>query len=241
MSEEKCRELVVAKVISELNQLIQPRNTSGMVEVFTTAIIVGIVDALGKEVPPPLRHHRRHALCEAAETLTAFISAWTALAPPLVIETAGQRYKQMAHFLYLSPILHENADLSLEIDRRIRLMRASVKRFGPEKYDRTTAALSPKVRMLKAEVTGTLPSGCVTWTLRAEHFARLRTARHRVLLRVIGFQSRLRTDHANLSNAKAFKMTRCESIETILRIRRLFFAGGVARQSKKGLPSRGDG
>ena len=38
---------------------------------------------------------------------------------------------------------------------------------GP--YDRTTAPL--KVRMLKAEVIETLLYGCVTWTLRAQHFA----------------------------------------------------------------------
>ena len=63
------------------------------------------------------------------------------LAPPLVIEAARQTYTQTAHFLYLGRIIHENADLSLEIDRRIRFMRACLKRFGPELYDRTTASL----------------------------------------------------------------------------------------------------
>ena len=37
---------------------------------------------------------------------------------------------------------------------------------------------------------------------------------------------------------QALKMTRCESIDTTIRKRRLFFAGGVARQSKERLPSR---
>ena len=101
-------------------------------------------------------------------------------------------------------------------------------------YDRTTAPLTLKVRMLKAMVIETpLLYGCVTWTLKAEHFAKLRTTHHQVLLRVIGFQRRLFTDHATFSYAKALKMTRYESVETTIRNRWLFFAGGMARQSKQ--------
>ena len=81
--------------------------------------------------------------------------------------------------------------------------------------------------MLKAEVIETAVRVCVTWTLSAQHFARLRSA-HQVLLRVIGFQRRQRTDYTTLSYAKALKKTRCESIETTIRKRRLFFAGVVA-------------
>ena len=71
ISEGKCRERVVARVISTLNQLIHPRNTSGMVEVFTSANI----DAVEKEVPPPARRDRSHGWCESAKSLAAFISA----------------------------------------------------------------------------------------------------------------------------------------------------------------------
>ena len=46
----------------------------------------------------------------------------TTLTPQLVIEAASQRYKQTTQFVYLGGVFHENADLSLEIDRRIRLM-----------------------------------------------------------------------------------------------------------------------
>ena len=123
----------------------------------------------------------------------------TSLAPPLVIEAAGQRYRQTNQFLYLGGAIHESADLSFEIERRIRLVWACFKRVGPElyKYDRTTAPLSLKVRMLKAEIIETLLYGCVTWTLSAQHFARLRSAHHQVLLRVIGFQRRQCTDYTN--------------------------------------------
>ena len=109
------------------------------------------------------------------------------------------------------------------------------KRFGPELYDKTTAPLSLKVRMLKVEVIETLLYGCVTWTLSAQHFARLRSAHHQLLLRVIGFHRLQRTDYTTLSCAKALKKKRCESIKTTIRKRRLFFAGALAQQ-KRGAP-----
>ena len=46
--------------------------------------------------------------------------------------------------------------------------------------------------------------GRVTWTFGKEHFAELRTAHHRFLLRIIGFQRRKRTDHL-ISYAKVLK------------------------------------
>ena len=78
----------------------------------------------------------------------------------------------------------------------------------------------------------------MTWTVRAEHFAKLRMAHHQVLLRVIGFQHRLCADYATLSYPNAHKMTRCESIETTIRKQWFLFAGAVIRQSKERLPSR---
>ena len=65
---ESCQR-VVARVVSNLNQLIRLRNTSGIVKVFPTAIIsiifiiifsfIIIIDAVEKEVSPPPRRHRR--------------------------------------------------------------------------------------------------------------------------------------------------------------------------------------
>ena len=49
-----------------------------------------------------------------------------------VFEAAGQRYKETAQLLYLGGIIHKKAYLSLEIDQRIHIMRAWLKRFGPE-------------------------------------------------------------------------------------------------------------
>ena len=66
-------------------------------------------------------------------------------------------------FIYLSGVIHEDADVVVEIERRVRFVRACYQRLGPEINDLTTASFSLKIRMLKAEVIETLLSGCVTW------------------------------------------------------------------------------
>ncbi|CAM9571523.1 unnamed protein product, partial [Ascophyllum nodosum] len=79
--------------------------------------------------------------------------------------------------------------------------------------------------------------GCNTWTLRQELYAKLRTVHHRVLLRIIGAQ-RKRPDHRMTSYNRALEITRCESIETTLRTRRLLWAGTLIRISGGWLPKR---
>ena len=80
----------------------------------------------------------------------------------------------------------------------------------------------------------TLLYGCVTWTLGNEHFAELRTAHHRFLIRIIGSQHRQRTDHL-MSYAKALDKVQSESVETTIRKRRLLLAGAVQRTNNEWL------
>ena len=91
--------------------------------------------------------------------------------------------------------------------------------------------------MLMAEVMETQQYGCVTWTVGKEHFAELRTAHHRFVLRIIGFQRRQHTDHL-LSYAKALKKEQCESVETTICKRRLLFSGAVQRTHNEQLTRR---
>ena len=113
---------------------------------------------------------------------------------PVVIEAAGQRYSQTTNFLYLGGLIDANADSLPEIKRRVRLAWACYSRSKRELYDMGSAPSALKLCMLKAEVMETLLYGCLTWTLGKEHFAELRAAHDRFLLRIIGFQRRQRTD-----------------------------------------------
>ena len=69
-------------------------------------------------------------------------------APPFVSEATGQRYKQTMQLLYLGGDFREDADVMVEIRRRVQRVKACYKRFGPELYDMTTARLSLTIRVL---------------------------------------------------------------------------------------------
>ena len=73
--------------------------------------------------------------------------------------------------------------------------------------------------------------------VRGPPYTKLRTVHHQVLLRIIGAQ-RKRPDHWMTSYNRALEITRCESIETTLRTRRLLWAGTLIRMSGGWLPKR---
>ena len=153
------------------------------------------------------------------------------------VEAAGQIYKQVQSFTYLGGAMTETPDMSVEIARRTRACWIRIRRYLRELYDQPKVALSLKVRVVKTEAIEAVLYGCSTWTLRQEHYAKLRTVHHRVLFRIIGAQ-RKRPDHWMTSYSHALEINRCESIETTLRTRRLLWAGALIRMSDGRLPNR---
>ena len=153
------------------------------------------------------------------------------------IEAAGQIYKQVQSLNYLEGAVIETPDMSVEIARRTCACWMLIRRYIRELYDQRKVTLSHKTRMVKAEAIKVLLYGCNTWTLRQEHYAKLRTVHHRVLLCIIGTQ-RKRPDHRMTSYNRALEITRCESIETTLRTRRLLWAGTLLRMNGRRLPKR---
>ena len=153
------------------------------------------------------------------------------------VEATGQTYKQVQSFTYLGGTVTEVPDMSIEIARRTRACWMRIKRYLRELYDQPKVALSFKTRMVKVGAIEALLYGCSTWTLRQEHYAKLRIVHNRVLLRIIGAQ-RKRPHHWMTSNNRALEITGCESIETTLRTRRLLWAGTLIRMSGGRLPKR---
>ena len=153
--------------------------------------------------------------------------------PTFSVEAAGQVYNQTNEFVYLGGNVNYNADLSIEVDRRIRNAWCSFRKYTLELYDRPSAPLEIKIRMLKAEVVetmlyGTMLYGCVTSSQRACHYFTLRRAHHSFLTRCIGWRKHNRADHP-ISYLDTLIKTGSESIEATLRKRRILFAGFVAR------------
>ena len=67
-------------------------------------------------------------------------------------EAAGEVYSQTNEFVYLGGDFNHNVDQSTEVDRRMRNTWCSFRKYTLELYDRPSAALELKIRMLRAEV-----------------------------------------------------------------------------------------
>ena len=150
-------------------------------------------------------------------------------------EAAGQVYNQTNEFVYLGGNVNHKADLSIEVDRRIRNAWCNFRKYTLELYDRPSAPLELKIRMLKAEVLETILYGCVAWSPRACHCDTLRRAHHRFLTRCIGWRKHNRANHP-ISYLDTLIKTGSESIEATLRRRRILFAGFVARMEGTKFP-----
>ena len=151
------------------------------------------------------------------------------------VELAGQVYNQTSEFVYLGGNVNHNADLSIEVDRRIRNAWCSFRKYTLELYDRPSAPLELKIRTLRAEVLETMLYGCITWSPRACHYDTLRRAHHRFLTSCIGWRKHNRADHP-IPYLDTLLKRRSESIETNLDRMRILFAGFVARMEDTRLP-----
>ena len=132
--------------------------------------------------------------------------------------------------MYLGGAISESADLDIEVKRRIGTAWASVRKYSSQLYDRRNARLSLKIRLFKAEVMEAMLYGCATWTMRSQDFSSLRTAHHKLLLSIIGFRRKNRTEDKSLSYRKVLERTGSERIGTTIRKRQLGFAGALVRQ-----------
>ena len=74
--------------------------------------------------------------------------------------------------------------------------------------------------------------------MRSQDFSSLRTAHHKLLLRIIGFRRKYRTRYKPLSYREVLERTGSERIETTIRKRQLGFAGALARQGDSRLSKR---
>ena len=153
----------------------------------------------------------------------------------LSVEAVGQVYNQTNELVYLGGNGNHSADLSIEVDRRIRNAWCSFRKYTLELYDRPSAPLELKIRMLRAEVLEAMLYGCVMLSPRVCHYDRLRRAHHRFLTRCISWRKHNCTDHP-ISYLDTLIKTGSESIEATLRRRRILFAGFVARMEDTRLP-----
>ena len=112
--------------------------------------------------------------------------------------------------------INHDADLSIEVDRCIRNAWSSFRTYSLELYDRLSAPLELKIRMLNAEVLESMLYGSIKWSPRSFRYDPLRRAHHSLLTRYIGWRKHKRTDHP-ISHVENLLKTGSESIEATLR------------------------
>jgi hypothetical protein len=169
------------------------------------------------------------------KTESMYIATRSGETVKMTIKAAGQEYKQVDRFPYLGGIFSEAGGISAELSRRKQRAFGKMRKYSRVLFDQRHIWLRLKVSILKSEVIETLLYGCMTWAMKIEHYTLLRRAHHHFLLRLIGFRKKARTDRL-LSYSRALEMTRCESIETTVRRRRLGWAGKVWRMDDSRLP-----
>ena len=74
--------------------------------------------------------------------------------------------------------------------------------------------------------------------MRSQDFSSLRTAHHKLLLRIIGFRRKNRTGYKPLSYGEVLERTGSERIEATIRKRQLGFAGALVQQGDPRLSKR---
>ena len=111
-----------------------------------------------------------------SKTETMYMPIPRAPAAKIIVNAMGQQYHQITFFTYLGGTVTETPNLSDEIDRRIRAVWISFKRYKRELYDRSKASLlPPKARKVRSEVVEALLYGCAKWTSLKGHYTKLRT------------------------------------------------------------------
>ena len=195
----------------------QPRKMTGVIVVVCT--VFGLT----------VSEDKTEIMCLRAKGMPEFTATFK------VVEAEDQVHNQTNEFVYLGANVNHNVNLSIEVDRRVRNAWCSFRKYALELYDRPSAPLELKIRMLRAEVLETMLYGCVTWSPRACHYNTLHRAHHRFLTRCISWRKHNRADHP-ISYLDTLMKTGSESIEVTLRRKRILFVGFVARMEDTRLP-----
>ena len=143
-------------------------------------------------MPGSSRNHRAAFVFTVSEAKTEVVclraKGMSESTATFSVEAADQVYNQTNEFGYLGGNVNHNANLPIEVDRRMRNAWCSFRKYALELYNRPSAPPELKMRMLRAEVLDTMLYGCVTWSPRACHYDTLRRAHHSFLTRSIGWR-----------------------------------------------------
>ena len=109
------------------------------------------------------------------------------------VKAADQMCNKINELIYLGGDINDNAALSIKVNLRLRNAWLSFRMYTPELYDRPSAPIELKFRMLKVEIE-TMRYGCVKSNPRVWYYDTLYRTPYSVLICCIGWRKNIRTD-----------------------------------------------
>ncbi len=129
-------------------------------------------------------------------------------------------------------------DCSVEIQKRINNAKFKMSKLSATIFDNRGMFTRFKVIMFKQNVLEILLYACATWTMKGKDYDNLRqfhkTSLHRITRRWKSSDDPKRK--RLVSYKELLRVTGCESVETLVRRRRLTFAGHLVRMGDERLP-----
>ena len=113
------------------NNFIVSKSAEGLAKMMT--VVVTVIEATGLTVS-----------AKKAETMLVRTPGQAPQTSPLVIEAAGQSYRQATQSLHLVGLVNVGADIMPEIKRRVRLAWACYKRFKRKLYNMEAAPFTQR-------------------------------------------------------------------------------------------------
>lgn len=153
--------------------------------------------------------------------------------PPSPIEINGGQLKLVDSFKYLGSRIANTNDIDVEVTARINAAAQAFGRLYTRVWKPHNLSLKTKLLVYNTVVLSTLLYAAETWTVHKRHLNRLNSFHLRCL------RSITRTSWKDkVPNEQILDQTNMKSIEDMLRIKRLRWAGHISRMTNEKIPKQ---
>ena len=150
---------------------------------------------------------------------------------PPQINIEGYQLKAVEHFTYLGSVISNDATTTKDVDNRIAKASSSFGRLQKRVWQNHSLRLTTKIQVYKAAVVTTLLYGAESWVLYRKQVRLLERFHQRCLRAIMGIQWQ---DH--VTNEEVLQRADITSVESMLMIRQLRWAGHVSRMDDSRMP-----
>ena len=143
----------------------------------------------------------------------------------------GVILEQAREFIYLGSVISDDGSLDAEINRRLGAAAAAFGRLRIRALTNRDLSLHTRVSVYNAAVISVLLYGAETWTIYRRQLRRLESFHAKSLCRILGLSWRDLVPFTEI-----LRRAKATSIESLILLRRLCWAGHVQRMPNNRLP-----